>query len=360
MSYFNLNPKEFPRELFGREKELDELVRLVRARRWIAILGPRMVGKTSLIKAVNVKLKKMSVKAIYVNLWGAKGTHGLLNALAQGLNAESSVLQRIRGMAERIEGVSFGPGGVSISLSKRPMTTMWDLLGAIGKQAGDCVIELDEVQELSAISGHLLRLLANIFNTHPNVIFILTGSMFGLMKTLLEPGSTSPMYGRSPAKLFLEPFAREKSGEFLRKGFLECHEAISEEKIEEAVEKLDGIPGWLTLYGNNVAIRKLPHKKAMEETMSEGMKITKDELEHFLQGRDRTTYLAALKVAATSARWKEIKAAIEARRASVPNDATVQNALENLKAAMLISEKEGIYTVKDPMLRTLLVTAQIT
>jgi hypothetical protein len=360
LSLFNLNPKEFPKELFGREKELDELVRLIKARRWIAILGPRMVGKTSLIKAANVKLEKAGVKAIYVNLWGAKGTHGLLNALAQGLNKENSVLQKIKGIADRTEGVSLGPGGISISLSKRPMTTMWDLLGAIGKRAGDCVIELDEVQELSAISGHLLRLLANIFNTHPNVVFIFTGSMFGLMKTLLEPRSTSPMYGRSPAKLYLEPFSKEKSSEFLKKGFQECHEATTEEQIEEAVEKLDGIPGWLTLYGNNVAIRKLPHKKAIEETISEGMKITKDELEHFLQGRDRTTYLATLKVAATSARWREIKAGIEARRNAVANDATVQNALENLKAAMLINEEEGVYTVKDPMLRTLLLTSQIT
>jgi AAA+ ATPase superfamily predicted ATPase len=202
--------------------------------------------------------------------------------------------------------------------------------------------------------------LANIFNTHPNVVFILTGSMFGLMKTLLEPRSTSPMYGRSPVKLYLQPFPKEKSSEFLKKGFQESHEATTEKQVEEAVEKLDGILGWLTLYGNDVAIRKLPHKRAMEETVSEGMKITKDELEHFLQGRDRTTYLAALKVAATSARWREIKAGIETRRNSVANDATVQNALENLKAAMLINEEEGVYTVKDPMLRTPLLTSQIT
>jgi hypothetical protein len=39
--------------------------------------------------------------------------------------------------------------------------------------------------------------------------------------------------------------------------------------------------------GNNVAVRKLPHKKALEETLSEGTKIVKDELEHFLEGRDR-------------------------------------------------------------------------
>lgn len=63
MPLFNLNPKEIPRELFSSEKELDELVHLVKARRWIAILGPRMVGKTSLTKAANVKLEKMGVKA---------------------------------------------------------------------------------------------------------------------------------------------------------------------------------------------------------------------------------------------------------------------------------------------------------
>ena len=49
MPLFGLNPKESPKELFAREKELDELVRLVEAKRWVALLGPRMVGKTSLI-----------------------------------------------------------------------------------------------------------------------------------------------------------------------------------------------------------------------------------------------------------------------------------------------------------------------
>ncbi|MBS7637135.1 ATP-binding protein [Candidatus Bathyarchaeota archaeon] len=47
---FDLNPKTSSKELFGRERELEELIRLVRARRWVAVLGPRMVGKTSLVK----------------------------------------------------------------------------------------------------------------------------------------------------------------------------------------------------------------------------------------------------------------------------------------------------------------------
>lgn len=360
MPLFNLNPKESPKELFGREKELEELVHLIKAKRWVAVLGPRMVGKTSLLKVAGAELEKAKIKVVYVNLWGAKGTNGLLRALARGLNDEKSILQKIKDVAQRIEGVSVGTGGISMSISKRPMATVWDLLEAIGNQAGNCVIELDEVQELAAISGRLLKLLANIFNTHPNIVFIFTGSMFGLMKTLLEPGASSPLYGRSPAKLYLQPFTKELATKFLKKGFEEHNLTVKDEVVNEAVERLDGIPGWLTLYGNNITIRKLPHKKALEETVSEGTKIVKDELEHFLEGRDKQAYLAALKAIATPARWTEIKGAVEIAKASTVNDATIYRIIENLKAAMLIEEKENVYRIDDPMLRTLLLTSQIT
>ncbi|MEM2971822.1 MAG: ATP-binding protein [Candidatus Bathyarchaeia archaeon] len=357
---FDLNPKVSSKELFGRERELEELIRLVRARRWVAVLGPRMVGKTSLVKVAGAELRKAKTRVVYMNLWGAKGTNGLLKAMARGLNDEKSILQEIKDVAQRVEGVSIGPGGISISISKKPMTTVWDLLTAIGSKAGNCVIALDEVQELAAISGRLLKLLANIFNTHPNIVFIFTGSMFGLMKTLLEPTSSSPLYGRSPAKLYLNPFEKELAISFLRKGFEEQKLTLRDEIINEAVERLDGIPGWLTLYGNNAAVRKLPHQRALEETISEGIKIVKDELEHFLEGRDKQAYLAALKAAATSARWTEIKGAVEIAKASPVNDATIYRIIENLKAAMLIEEKENVYRINDPMLRTLLLTSQIT
>ena len=358
LSLFNLNPKESPDELFGREKELEELTRLVKARRWVAVLGPRMVGKTSLLKAAGTKLEKSKIKVIYANLWGAKGTNGLLKALARGLNDEKSVLQKIKNV--RIEGISLGPSGISISVSKKPMTTIWDLLDAIGSQKEDCVIELDEVQELAAISGRLLKLLANMFNTHPNMIFIFTGSMFGLMKTLLEPEATSPLYGRSPAKLYLQPFPKEIATQFLKKGFQEYNQTIKDATVNEAVERLDGIPGWLTLYGNKVSVQKLQHQQAIEETTAEASKIVKDELNHFLEGRDRQAYIAALKAATTPSRWTDIKSTIQIAKATTINDGTVYRIIENLKAAMLITENNGTYRIEDPMLRKLLLSAEIT
>ena len=87
-------------------------------------------------------------------------------------------------------------------------------------------------------------------------------------------------------------------------------------------ERLDVIPGRLTLYGNNVAVRKLPLDKALDETVAEGLKIVRDELNHFLKGRGRQAYLSALKAAATRARWSEVKGAMAARRGSSVNDGT--------------------------------------
>ncbi len=184
--------------------------------------------------------------------------------------------------------------------------------------------------------------------------------MFGLVKTLIEPKSSSPLYGRSPAKLYLRPFERKIARSFIKKGFDECNVEIKEEWINEVVENLDGIPGWLTLYGNNVTIRKLRHKDALIETISEGMKIVKDELDHFLKGRDRVAYISALKAASVSARWSEIKGAVEGGKGSTVNDGTIYNIIDNLKAAMIIIEEENVYKVNDPLMRSILIRSQIT
>ena len=183
---------------------------------------------------------------------------------------------------ERIEGLSVGPGGVSVAAPKKPLRTMWDLLGIMGRQKGNYVIEWDEVQELATISGHLLKMLANIFNTYPNMTFVFTGSIFGLMKTLIEPKSSSPLYGRSPAKLYLRPFEKKKAIDFLDKGFQEYGMKVPNDLLTNVIEeRLDGIPGWLALYGNNAAVRRLPLEKALDETISEGLKIVREESNTF-------------------------------------------------------------------------------
>ncbi len=47
----------------------------------------------------------------------------------------------------------------------------------------------------------------------------------------------------------LRKFTPNQSREFLKRGFNELGMNIANHEIDEVINKLDGIPGWLTLYG---------------------------------------------------------------------------------------------------------------
>ncbi|MDE1822377.1 MAG: ATP-binding protein [Euryarchaeota archaeon] len=354
MSFFDLNPKESPKALFGRERELDDLVRLVDSGRWTAVLGPRMAGKTSLIKAANRRLRN---PAVYVNLWGAKGTAGLIGALVNGLDTSQGWVAKLRERLRQVEGVTIGASGLSIAAPNRSMKTLWDVMRVITSRAEGCVIELDEVQELYAMAGPLSKLLGNIFNTSPRTIFVFSGSMFGLMRTLLEPKASSPLMGRSPARIELGPFTREQSIDFLRRGFQEADRSFDEEAGERVVAELGGTPGWLTLYGNAAAVQRMPPEEALAYAIKEASAVARDELHHFLSGRDRKVYLSALRTLARGARWVELREDLAALRGGPVNDASVRGILRALKSFDLISETDGEYTVPDPILRRVLLRA---
>lgn len=349
MSLFDLAPKENSAELFGRDRELAEMTRLVDARRWVVLLGPRMVGKTSLVKAVRRRVRRPGA---YVNLWGVRTVQGLVEGLISGLNESASLRSRLVRAAHRMEGISAGPAGLTISAPHRPMKSAWDLLDLLGTEAGDCLVVLDEIQELSSNAGALLKLLGNVFNTRPNIAFIFTGSLVGLSRTLVEPLPTSPLYGRAPVSMNLSPFDRPTAAEFLARGAHEAGVRLGEDEIRAAVEgPLNGTPGWLTLYGNHVAVERLPAQRALQVTVREGKKVAESEVAQFLVGRDASLYWPALKALALGASWGTVREYIGRSTHRVVNDGTVQRVIRSLESSYLARHREGVHELVDPMLR---------
>ncbi len=349
MALFSLSPKDTPRTLFGRDEELVRLVRLVHEGRWTVILGPRMVGKTSLMKAAR---RRFDRPGIYVNLWGARGTVGLLNAFLEGLTSSRPLFSRIRQGLRRIEGVSVGPAAVKIAAPARPLRTFWELLNTIGHEAGRSVVLLDEVQEIAPISGPLLKALGNLFNTHPDIVFVFTGSYFGILRTLLEPPADSPLSGRSPATLRLEPFPPEKSLAFLQRGLGEYGLRVPPDQLRTALDRsLDGIPGWLTLFGNNLSVLGMDLARAEQAAVAEGKRVVQSELAHFLEGRNARAHWDALRTLVAGASWVELRHALSARHGAPVNDHTVGNILRALRDANFVTELERRYSINDPMVR---------
>jgi AAA+ ATPase superfamily predicted ATPase len=313
---FDLHPKENIKDLFGRDEEYKELERLVKTE-WVAVLGRRMVGKSSLVKTF---IKEHD--GIYVNLSGAREFRDLILSIASQL----------------------GYSLKELSLDLKFLELRWSRIAEdIFSRLGNKIIALDEVQYVSSI--HFLRLLKRIWDAYPNIRIIFTGSMIGLINKLLNPSPSSPLYGRKPAVIYLQPFIREKSKEFLIRGFNELNMNVSMEEIENVVERLNGYPGWLAYYGNFRCVRKLDAETSLRSVIDEGAKIFEEELENFLKGKKRENYIKALRVISIGARWSEIKNEL------IVNNKVLRDILMNLKNAMLIAEDDGYYYIPDPILR---------
>jgi AAA+ ATPase superfamily predicted ATPase len=355
MPLFDLAPKESDRSLFGRDREVAELTRLVEARRWVVILGPRMVGKTSLVKAVRNRVRRPGA---YVNLWGVRTVQGLVEGLISGLNESASLRARITRAAKRVDGFSAGPAGIALAAARPPLKSAWDLLDLLGSESKECLVVLDEVQELSSNAGALLKLLGNVFNTRPNICFVFTGSRSGLSRTLLEPTTDSPLYGRAPVALTLATFDRATSAEFLTQGAREQRVTLSPAQVAAALDgPLDGTPGWLTLFGNHVTVQRLAPDRALQETIREGKKVAESELSHFLETRQAALYWPALKAIATGASWSTVREYMRQASGESVNDGKVQRVIRALESSYLVRQAEGTYSLVDPMVRTYVMEA---
>jgi uncharacterized protein len=321
----------------------------------VVVLGPRMVGKTSLVKAVRNRLR---LPGAYVNLWGVRSVQGLVEGLISGVNESASLRARLVRAARRVEGFTAGPAGLSLAAPRAPLKSAWDLLNLLGTEKRDCLVVLDEVQELSANSGALLRLLGNLFNTRPNIVFVFTGSLVGLSRTLLEPTTDSPLFGRAPVALSLGPFDRPTAARFLAQGASEHHLSLPAPAIEAALDgPLDGTPGWLTLYGNHVAVQRLSPERALQETIREGRKVAAAELAQFLSNHDPRLYWPALKAIAAGASWAAVRDYVGRGVGGTVNDGTVLRILRALESSYLVRHVEERYELVDPMVRAYLVEA---
>mgnify|MGYP001770713437 FL=1 len=352
---FDPRPKEDPKDLFDREREM-ELLRFGVRYPMTLVLGIRRSGKSSLVK---VLAREEGGLWIYVDLRRFESRSFVsYRDLVQELEAavNSSLPERLRGLLAGLRGVEVA--GVRVSFrwggrSRVDLAQVLDRLSEMSEREGRrAVVVLDEAQELRKLKGYnLLYLLAYAYD-NLKVSFVLTGSEVGLAYDFLrldDPGS--PLFGRAYTRVDVGPFDRATALEFLRRGFAEAGVEVRDEVLEEAVDVLGGIPGWLTYYGFNY-LQERDHARAVEKTVSAAVSLVRQEFENFLRGREaaRERYLAIMRACARGCSWSEAKAAVEAREGARVDDKRLTELLNNLvKASFLVKEGDA-YRPPDAMI----------
>ncbi len=359
---FDIRPKTQLRDLFDRENEINELRQsLELGEPLILIYGVRRVGKTSLLRAClnefSYPYVLIDVREIYEE-YGYVTRDRLYEQMAKFFTSNLELFEklgfRIKDLIRRVKVFQITGIGIEVDLSANvDVTSIFRVLNNWAKGHNTrFVIAFDEAQYLR-FSGATRYdgIFAWAYDNLDSLAIIITGSEVGVLRDFLRlDDPEAPLYGRYVREIMLRKFTPKQSREFLEKGFNQLGMTIPGHEIDEAINKLDGIPGWLTLYGYQRGVQKLGHRKALDKVFEIGSKLVIMELEKII-APSRQRYLAILEAIIHGAtRWAQIKTYVEYKTRSRIADKNFTDLLKKLVKYGVIEKQNNQYKITDPLI----------
>ncbi|MFA5383010.1 MAG: ATP-binding protein [Candidatus Micrarchaeia archaeon] len=338
--YFELAPKENKEDFFNHENEYFELKNAIKRKDpIIAVLGVRRVGKTSLLNILYHETKTLK-------LW-IDGRMIQNPKIEIPLMINEVIETKKSKIFGRIEGLSVSAFGFGVGI-KTTNTLEYTTLKKKIESLGGITVFIDEVQRIDNKS--ISDLLSYFYDKLPKISFVLSGSEVGLVEEILgEQDGTHPLYGRHITKIIMKRFDKNGSFSFLQSGFQQIDVPISTRELKEVINELDGLVGWLTLYGYKKGFVKDPN--ALKETIKLASQIVAGEIENFLKNRkDRRLYILILQNASAPITWTELKLRVEKNYKKQINSNTFSFALSELAKYSFIENTLDGYKICDPIL----------
>jgi len=352
--YFDPQPKVKRVDLFNRDAELKQFFDAVAYASLVVIIGPRRTGKTSFM---NIALMESGFPYISLDLRGLSYNPSRTDIVRRletafnkidrkWLNALCKALTKVKGFSILGNTISLDWGKTGVDL-----TDLFDEINVWAqKQGTKFLAAFDEIQLIRG-DKQIPRLFAHIADNDHNITPVLTGSEVGLLFDFLGfDNAESPLYGRHYTEILMRNFDPKEAEAFLKAGFQQIKVSAPKEVIHYAIEKLDGIVGWLTLFGAECRDYRTCSKGLVDEVVHKGGKLARAEVLKLITLSNRYGVVLNFLAKIGTASWAQIKAILEAREhRSLPNS-TIANMLNTLVKTSLITKSNGQYQITDPLL----------
>lgn len=278
----------------------DEMARLLAAAadlragrpRWLALIGPRKIGKTSLILELSRRARDIDVVVVDTQevsplsmeifrvlalrvvdtVLGSELPVSLEVTVATGGDADA-VLDAsavFSGLPAAVKAAirSLGRADMSSDLARICLDLPERLAEALDRRV---LIAMDEFQELSALakqkSGDPLPLIRSTWQRHGRVAYIVSGSGRSMLEEMVSQ-KHSPFFQHF-ALHYIGPFA-PRAAVLLLTRESPPDQPIPEELAVRAVEVLGGHPFYLQILGEELTARSGPYNEAsFKETLQE-------------------------------------------------------------------------------------------
>ncbi len=354
---FSLEPKTNTKDLFDREKELEKISDAVEKDRIIVLDGLRRIGKTSVLKSFLNSSKHFNIfidcrkfmKGSTIN------TYEFDKGVARSIQNEikNSAFQKL---IFTISSVNIKGIELTFKDRKKDLSSILsDINDSLENKNRKFIVAFDEAQYLRFYGRggkKFLYLMAYAYDNLKNIVFVLTGSEIGVLFDFLKlEDPDEPLYARYTTEISLSRFTRDQSFEFLRKGLKEIGVKPSENDLSRVVEELDGIVGYLSMFGYEIYRNGPDFKSALEKTNRVAAALVKKEIDALIQKSSNYAYVLNA-IALKMNRYSLIKKYVEAKYRKI-YDSTLSNILDALVKQSFVEieykKSAKIYYIADPI-----------
>lgn len=236
-----------------REKETHDIVNLLSNGNNIALISPRRLGKTDLIRHCFAQSElKEKYYTFLIDIYATSSLRDFVNTLGKAILDELKprgkktwekfimMLQSIK--TEITFDFSGNPvWGMGLSNIENPSITLDEIFGYFNNADKPCIVAIDEFQQITSYSQgeDVEAALRTHIQRCNNAVFLFSGSRRHLMGSMFTSPSR-PFY-QSVITMGLAPISCDKYTSFAKRLFVKHDKLITDEVIEQVYNQFDGV-----------------------------------------------------------------------------------------------------------------------
>ena len=352
-----------PEYFCDRVKETSQLVELITNGNNMALISPRRVGKTDLIRhCFQQREIKDRYYTFHIDIYATSSLRDFVNVFGRAILDElkpkgkvvwDGFLQVLRSLRSEItyDVNNFPTWSLGLGDIEYPETTLDEIFSYLAKADRPCLVCIDEFQQILKYtdSPNIEATLRTYMQKCINATFIFSGSKRHLMGKIFTSPSR-PFY-QSVLIMNLKPIPVEKYVEFAQMQFEKYGKSVDGAVIEEVYKRFDAVTSCVQRLLNVLFLKTLPAQQCTvdmidgaEEYILDMFSETYSDLLDKLPEKQREVFVAIAKEGSA----KGITGKQFVNRHHRQTVSVVTAAVRSLVDKYLITEDKGAYMVYDP------------
>lgn len=350
-----------PEYFCDRVEETRQLTNLLTNGNNVALMSPRRIGKTDLIRHC---FAQPDIKEHYytfiIDIYATHSLRDMVNCFGKSITDAlrprgraiwEQFVQRLSSMrAEFSFDIQGQPvWGVGLGTMTNPDTTLDEIFGYLQQADKPCLVAFDEFQQIATYGDNRIEpLLRTYIQQCSSAQFLFCGSRRHMMSEMFSLPSR-PFY-QSVTLMNLHPLAVEKYQAFAASLFRERGKQLDEGVVPLLFEQFDGITSYIQRLMNTLFLQTPEGGRCTTSMVDDAIRYTLDmasdtyeTLLWQIPAKQRDVLIAIC----TEGKAQNIKSGQFAKRHKLPSPSSVQSAVKGLLEKDLITVDQNTYSVQD-------------